>query len=417
MIGILLMYKKASTRFAEYYHQDLDFFFDHIVPKGKSAAKVVDNGITGKYDYILLPNSLAYAPDVQKFITGLKSNCYLTSRVVVAYYSFLWKPILDLASVIGLRKKDIKEPNWLTPDDIANFFMLSGFDEVSRGKRFLFPVKVRFVSDFINRSIAQLPFFNTLCLTTYQVFRLIPSPREYSVSIVIPARNEEGNIQGILEKIPKLGTDTEVIFVEGHSKDNTYLAIKEEIAQSKDRRRAYLFKQKGKGKGDAVRLGFTKAKNEILIILDADLAVDPMELSKFYRALCDGYAEFANGSRLVYPLEKQAMRTLNYLGNALFGKAFTFLLGQRIKDTLCGTKSLFRRDYINISKNRSYFGNFDPFGDFDLLFGAAKLNLKILEVPVRYKARTYGETNISRFRHGWLLLKMTIVAAKKIKFI
>lgn len=404
--------------FAQYYHQDIESFLNHIVPKGKTSARVsMDGDVTGKYDYILLPDPFAYVEDVQAFIAKLQYHCYPTSRVVVVYYSFLWKPLLALASFMGFREKDIKEPNWLAPDDIANFFTLSGFDEVAGGKRFLFPLKIRFISNFINRFMAQLPFINAFCLTSYQIFRLIPTHRDYSVSVVIPVRNEKGNIEGILKKIPKFGTDREIIFIEGHSKDNTYHAIQEEIAQSKVKQRVYLYKQKGEGKGNAVRLGFAKAKNEILMILDADLAVDPKELTKFYRALCDGYAEFANGSRLVYPLEKQAMRSLNYLGNALFGKAFTFLLGQRIKDTLCGTKALFRRDYINISKNRSYFGDFDPFGDFDLLFGAAKLNLKILEIPVRYRARTYGETNISRFHHGFLLLKMTFIAAKKIKFI
>jgi len=404
--------------FSEYYHQDLDLFFRSLVPNGKTDTKVfADEGITGKYDYLLLPNSFVYLEDVQEFIAKLKKHCYPTSRVVVVYYSFLWRPLLILASLLGLRKKDKKEPNWLTPPDIANLFILSGFDEVVRGKRFLFPLKIRFISDIINRFIAQLPFINALCLTSYQIFRLIPAHRDYSVSIVIPVRNEEGNIQGILKKIPKLGSDTEVIFVEGHSQDNTYRAIIEEISQLKNRLKAYLYRQKGEGKGDAVRMGFAKAKNEILMILDADLTVDPKELTKFYRALCDGYAEFVNGSRLVYPLEKQAMRTLNYLGNALFSKVFTFLLGQRVKDTLCGTKVLFRRDYIRIEKNRSYFGNFDPFGDFDLLFGASKLHLKIIEIPVRYKARTYGETNISRFRHGWLLLKMAIIGAKKTKFV
>jgi len=123
----------------------------------------------------------------------------------------------------------------------------------------------------------------------------------------------------------------------------------------------------------------------------------------------------AYGSRLVYPMEHEAMRYLNLLGNKFFSMAFSWLLGERIKDTLCGTKVLFRRDYECIAANRSYFGEFDPFGDFDLLFGASKLNLKILEVPIRYQERTYGETNIHRFTHGWLLLKMTVYGFFRLK--
>ena len=111
------------------------------------------------------------------------------------------------------------------------------------------------------------------------------------------------------------------------------------------------------------------------------------------------------------------MRFLNMVANKFFGLAFTWLLGQSIKDTLCGTKVLFREDYESIVRHRSYFGDFDPFGDFDLLFGAAKLNARILDLPIRYQARAYGETNIQRWRHGWLLLRMTAFAALRLKFI
>jgi glycosyltransferase involved in cell wall biosynthesis len=171
----------------------------------------------------------------------------------------------------------------------------------------------------------------------------------------------------------------------------------------------------GIGKGDAVRKGFAAATGDVLMILDADLTVPPEDLPKFFEALTSGKGEFINGTRLVYPMERQAMRTLNHLGNKFFSLAFTWLLEQRFRDTLCGTKVLFRRDYERIAANRHYFGDFDPFGDFDLIFGASRLNLRIVEVPVRYRERTYGVTNISRFRHGWLLLRMCLVAFRKLK--
>lgn len=403
--------------FANFYYQDIDKFINNIIPEGyQKFDSRFDSKPTHRYDYIVLVNSLATVSDIQEYIGSFKKYCYSHTKIIVIYYNFLWKPVLDLATILKFRKETPVEPSWLSQDDISNIFNLTGFVEVSRKKRILLPLNLGFVSKFINNFFGQLPLINNFCLTTCQVFRVTPPKKEYSVSIIIPARNEEGNIKGIFKKIPRMSKNQEVIFVEGNSKDDTFKAIGEEIKKTKNIK-AFLYKQKGKGKGDAVRLGFSKAKNDILIILDADLTVDPKDLPKFYKVLSSGIGDFANGSRLIYPMEKQAMRTLNYLANKIFGVMFSYLLDQKIKDTLCGTKAIFREGYLKIQKNRKVFGDFDPFGDFDLLFGSAKLNLKIVEVPIRYKERTYGKTNISRFRHGWLLLGMTFFAAKKIKFI
>jgi glycosyltransferase involved in cell wall biosynthesis len=271
---------------------------------------------------------------------------------------------------------------------------------------------------FCNRFLAKLFPFRYLDLTNFIIARPEAAPErdEPTVSVIVPARNEAGNIRGILERIPSMGARTELIFVEGHSTDNTYQAIAEAIAEHPERG-AVLLRQEGKGKGDAVRLGFERATGDILMILDADLSVAPEELPRFYEAIRNGKAEFVNGVRLVYPMENRAMRFCNLLGNKFFSAAFSWLLGSSVKDTLCGTKVLWRSDYERIAANRSYFGDFDPFGDFDLLFGAAKLNLRIVDVPIRYRERKYGATNIQRWRHGWLLLNMVLFAACKIKFI
>lgn len=406
--------------FSNYYHKDLIKFTKNILTD-KASHVLVYSGLPKKkkrYDYIFLVNALSQVDDVQEYIIKLKKYSNPNTRIVVIYFNFLWKPILDFASSLGLRKKDTREPNWLSSQDIENIFLLEGFGQVSHGQRFLFPADFWLLSEIFNKYIAQFPLINLLCLTTYQIFRLNPKTQKYSVSIIIPARNEEGNMKGVLKKIPKIGTKTEVIFVEGNSKDNTFSTIKDEVKNNKRHDLpAFLYKQKGRGKGDAVRFGFSKANNDILMILDADLTVDPKELPKFYNAISQGYCEFANGSRLVYPMQNQAMRSLNYIGNKVFSILFTYILGQRIKDTLCGTKALLKKDYVAIANNRKYFGEFDPFGDYDLLFGATRLNLKIIDIPVRYKDRTYGSTNISRFTHGLLLFKMTIFAANKIKFI
>jgi glycosyltransferase involved in cell wall biosynthesis len=213
-----------------------------------------------------------------------------------------------------------------------------------------------------------------------------------------------------------MGGGTEIVFVEGHSTDKTFKTIESAIAAHPGSN-ARLYRQGGKGKDNAVRLGFENAKGEILMILDADLTVAPSDLVRFYDAIAAGKGEFINGVRLVYPMEDEAMRFFNLIGNKFFSWAFSWLLGQPIKDTLCGTKVLWRADYLRIAANRSYFGDFDPFGDFDLLFGAAKLNLKIVEIPVRYAARRYGTTNIQRWKHGFILLRMVLFAARRIKFV
>jgi glycosyltransferase involved in cell wall biosynthesis len=237
-----------------------------------------------------------------------------------------------------------------------------------------------------------------------------------STTVVVPCRNEAGHIRPLVERLPDLGPNTEVIFVEGHSKDDTEAVIRQVIEENPDRPFRFV-KQAGKGKGDAVRTGFAQARGEVLVILDADMGVAPEDVPKFVTALVRGKGDLINGSRLVYPMEGQAMRFLNLIANKAFALLFSWILGQQVRDTLCGTKALYREDYERIAANRAYFGDFDPFGDFDLIFGAARLSMRIVDLAVRYHERQYGTTNISRFRHGWLLLRMSLFAARKLKFV
>jgi glycosyltransferase involved in cell wall biosynthesis len=275
----------------------------------------------------------------------------------------------------------------------------------------------------LNTYVAKLPIINFLGINNYSFARAIPSEIRtggiinYSVSVIIPARNESGNLENAILRIPEFPGGTEIIFIEGNSTDGTWLKMQEIQQKYGSERTIIICQQEGKGKADAVRKGFDMATGDILMILDADLTVPPEELSKFYNAMVEGKGDFINGTRMVYPMEKESMRFLNYLGNQFFSKVFSWLLEQRFRDTLCGTKVMFRKDYKKLKANRRCFGDFDPFGDFDLLFGAHKLNLKILEIPIRYRERTYGSTNISRFRHGLILLRMCLFAGKKCKFI
>ena len=370
-----------------------------------------------QFDYIILSSTTHEIEDIQKLFISLQKYCHNKTRIIIDSYSFLWEPILWLTTKLHLRRKTpIK--NWLSQYDIQHFLYLAGFDTVTSGRTMLIPCYIPFVSWLFNTYISQLPIINRLCLIEWTIARPIQqknSKTKYKVSVVIPCKNEKGNIEPAVLHCPQMGSETEIIFVEGNSQDGTADEIKRIIQKYPEKDIKY-FAQEGKGKGDAVRKGFAKASGDILMILDADLTMPPEELPKFYDALVNGQGEFINGSRLIYGTEAEAMRFLNMIANHSFALGFSWLLGQRIKDTLCGTKVLFEKDYEKIATNRSYFGDFDPFGDFDLLFGAAKLNLKIIDLPVHYKARTYGTTQIRRFYHGIILLKMSLFALRKFKF-
>lgn len=379
-----------------------------------------DISLDETFDYVLISDTVGSFIDVQNVFEQVQNVCNAQTRLIITSTNFLWRPVLNLAENIGLKMPQQRQ-NWLDIGDITNLLELAGFDVIDNYKKTIFPKYIPLVSTFLNKYVGNLPLFNALGLITCLVARSkkhITKPAEdTTVSVVIPARNEKGNIEALIRRTPQMGKHTEIIFVEGNSTDDTWAEIQRLGTYYKEFYDIKWIQQDGKGKGDAVRKGYSIATGDVLMILDADMTVAPEELPKFFNAIASGKGEYINGTRLVYPMEDQAMRFLNLLGNKFFSMAFSWLLGQNLKDTLCGTKVMSRENYLKLAANRSYFGEFDPFGDFDLIFGSAKLNLKFIEVPIRYKARTYGETNISRFKHGWLLLKMTFFALNKIKFI
>lgn len=370
-----------------------------------------------EFDYIICSDLVNDVWDVENLFRNLARHCSPSTRIVINAYSRVWELPRRMAERLGLVKRTLAQ-NWLMTSDIVNLLYLADLEVVRRDLEVLWPVPTPLVDTFFNKFAVKLWPLSQLALTSVLVARPVPKRGrgEAKVSVVVAARNEAGNIPAIFDRIPQMGSGTELIFVEGNSKDNTFEAIESEIARRPEIN-AKLYKQPGKGKGDAVRTGFQEATGDLLMILDADMTVPPEDLPRFYEAWRSGKADFVNGVRLVYPMENRAMRFFNLLGNRFFSMAFTWLLNQRIKDTLCGTKVLSKRDYEVIAANRSYFGDFDPFGDFDLLFGAAKYNLKIVEMPVRYAERTYGDTNIQRWRHGVILLRMAVLAMRRIKFV
>ncbi|PYQ04371.1 MAG: glycosyl transferase [Acidobacteria bacterium] len=375
----------------------------------------------GPFDVVILFNVVTHLTDAQEAFENLQPLCHSRTRVLVYSYSRVWQPVLRAAEMLGLKLRQPAE-SWLPSEEIEHMLALADFEVLRIERHVVCPAHIPLVADLLNRYLGRLPLVEALSLMFGIVAR--PAPHRFagsrapnpSTSVVIPCRNEAGNVPSLVGRLPELAPGSEFIFVEGNSTDETEPALRRAIAGNPTRPLRFL-KQTGRGKGDAVRAGFSAAKGDVLLILDADMGVAPEDVPKFVRALVAGKGEMINGSRMVYPMEGRAMRFLNLLGNKFFAFLFTWLLGQQVRDTLCGTKALYREDYERIAANRAYFGDFDPFGDFDLLFGAARLNLAIVDVAVRYHARQHGMTNISRFSHGWLLLQMSAFAARKLKFL
>ncbi len=377
--------------------------------------------VGGPFDVILMVNVVTHLTDLQQTLESLHPLCHPRTRVLIYSYSRLWQPVLRAAEMLGLKHRQPPEA-WLPPEEIRNMLSLADFEVVRSDLQIVFPTYLPLLSEVLNRTLGHLPLVDQLALMFGIIARPAPHlfgsarSKEPSTSVVIPCRNEAGHVRPLVERLPRLGPNSEFLFVEGHSSDDTETVIRQVIAEN-PALPLRLVKQTGRGKGDAVRLGFSEARGEALVVLDADMGVDPADIPKFVAALVRGKGEMINGSRMVYPMEGRAMRFLNLLANKSFAFLFTWLLGQQVRDTLCGTKALYREDYERIAAHRAYFGDFDPFGDFDLLFGASRLNLRIVDLAVRYHERRYGATNISRFRHGWLLLRMSLFAARKLTFI
>lgn len=372
-----------------------------------------------QFDVVILSNLIGFLGDIDLVLNQIRKLCHAHTRVIVTSYNRLWEPMIRFAELIGIKRRT-PEQNWISKNDLTNMLYLAGFETYRTNSNMLLPFGIPLLAPFFNRLLAHLPFFRMFALNNYHFAR--PRPRDdgwenrYSVSVIIPARNESGNIEDAVRRVPEMGAGTEIIFVEGNSTDDTWETVRNTSEIWRKHRKINAMQQTGKGKGDAVRKGFAAATGDILMILDADLTVAPEDLPKFYKAIAQGKGEFINGVRLVYPMENGAMRSLNNVGNHFFSRLFSWILETPVKDTLCGTKVMFREDYQRLAEGRKFFGDFDPFGDFDLLFGAHKLNLKIVDLPIRYRERKYGSTNISRFRHGLILLKMSAFAAGKIRF-
>lgn len=387
---------------AQRRHPELDF----VCVTGE------DLDLGERFDWIVMSDLLPYVADLQRLLEAVRAHCHPRTRVLLGSYSQAWRPLLTVAARVGLRpNRPIR--NWVAPRDVSNLLVLAGIEPVAERAEILLPLEAGALSRLLNGILVRLPGLRALAFTFWVIGRPERSPLpESGVSVVVPCRNEAGNIPGIVRRVPEMGTGTEIVFVEGGSTDETRATIERAIHESdRDMR---LVAQSGKGKGNAVAEGFDAARHDLLMILDADLTVAPEDLPKFYEALARGTGELINGSRLVYGMDAGAMRFLNLLGNKAFGWLVSFILGQYVKDTLCGTKALHRAHWEDIQEVSRELGQQDPWGDYNLLFGASLLGLQIVNVPVRYSARRYGDTNMQRFSHGGTLAGVALAGLRRL---
>ncbi|HYL63880.1 MAG TPA: glycosyltransferase [Candidatus Methylomirabilis sp.] len=359
------------------------------------------------FDYIIFSH-IFDTVDILAAFERIRRHCHADTRIVIINYNHLWEPILELASVLGLRSRFV-EPNWVSENDIRGFLKLAGFRPVRKHRLILFPKGIPVLSTFMNGFLARLPGLRRLCMMQVMVARPIVEPQreeDFTVSVIVPCRNEAGNIRHAVERIPAMGRATEIIFCDDKSTDRTVHEVRR-MQELYPQKNIHLIDGPGICKAENVWVGFRAARGDVLMILDADLTVMPEELPTFLHALVWSRGDFINGSRLVYPMQQNAMRLANIAGNKVFGWLFSFLLDQRIKDTLCGTKVLWRRDWLRIEGHLGSWGIKDLWGDYELLFGASKLHLEIVEVPVHYQERIHGTTKMTRvFANGVRMLRI-----------
>ena len=362
-----------------------------------------------RFDFIVINNLLEYVENIQGLFRNCRQLLKPRGRLLVSTTNPMWTPVLRFGERRRLCTPDTRR-NFVTGQDAANLLGLNGFEVVNLMRRTLLPKKIPLVTSLVNLVAAQTPVLRRLCMTEFLVSRpMAAAPEEaYSVSVVVPCYNEAGNIEECVRRVPRMGSHTEVIVVDDGSKDGTADLVKPELNPAVEVR--CLSYQPNCGKLHAVRTGFDAARGDILMILDADMAVPPEDLPSFYQPLREGIADFINGTRLIYPLATGSMKLQNFFGNKLFGVLVSWLTGIHLSDTLCGTKAFFREDYRNFQMG------YDPWGDFDLLFGAAQRTCKILEVPIHYQERRAGQSKMKAIRHTLALLKACWFGFWRVKY-
>ncbi len=390
---------KRLNELASAKHPLLDlrtFEIDHIsLPDGFTA------------DHVVMVNMLDHVHDIWELVESLQPHLGEHSLLLLTTTNPLWAPVMRLGGRLGWRVPDSPR-NYLTSRDIASVLALQGIDVVESGFLLPAPKRVPVVADLLNLIVPDVPVLRYASSVQYLAARVRCVRRPLSVSVVIPCHNEEGNIAECIARTPDFGRSTEVVVVDDGSRDETRAVVRS--VMQRDPRVRLVAYDTNHGKANAVRAGFDAATGDVLMILDADMTVAPEDLPKFLKPLQDGTADFVNGTRLVYPMAGQAMPLANFLGNKAFCFLTSWALRQRVSDTLCGTKALFRADYEKLP----IVGK-DRWGDFDLLFGAARSRLRILEIPVHYGDRKSGDSKMNVRRDGWLFLKACLAGWRSLR--
>lgn len=362
-----------------------------------------------KFDYIILSGALGKSTDMFQMFKNLQDACHPSTRLVIYQHNYLWQWLLTLLESLNLKRKEGIQ-NWLSILDVKAYLEGAGYEVTRIFRRTLSPVDFFGIGQAVNWLGNVLPFFDFLKLDQYLIARPHPSVYEKSdfpksLTICLTVRNEKENIEGIVKDLPKVCKVQEILFVEGHSTDGTKEEIRRMIKKY-PAKNIRVMGQPGKGQGDAIRVGFKAAKGDIVILYEGDRTSDVRDLEYFYDAMAKGRFEFIEGSRFVYPLDPKAMPLPNKIGNIFFAKWFSFFLGQRTTDVLSGIKAITKRDYNRLYDQWGFLGFNDPFGDFELLYGAARMGLKFGEIPMRYYPRVYGESKSHVLTHGSYLLRM-----------
>lgn len=374
-------------------------------------APIEDLDIDEKFDYVIMVDVVDHVYDVVDVFTSLRRFCHPTTRIILTTISPWWEPILSLMEKLSAKMPEGPH-NFIEKRILGNMIEMVGFSVSYSGYLLLFPKWIPILSYIMNSIGVRIWGLNRLSAVQYMIIQ--PEFKKtfdlgLGCSVIIPCHNEEDNIESAVRRIPSMGKETEIIVVNDGSTDGTaekVRALQKEISNLK-----LVDYSPNRGKGQAVKQGFDAATQEVIMILDADVSTPPEELPRFFEPLNRGVCQFVNGTRMVYPMEEQAMRTVNLFFNKMFGYMMSFITQQTLTDTLCGTKALYRSDY-----KRMQWG-IDRWGDFDLLFGAAKMGSKIMEVPVHYLTRQSGESKMKSLKHGIHLLIACVKGFRQLIFI